>query len=38
MDAEWLELIFEAREMGIAQETIQEFLNQNRITKIFFEK
>jgi hypothetical protein len=38
MDAEWMALIFEAREIGIAQETIREFLNQKSVKEVLFEK
>lgn len=34
MDREWLELMLEAKKIGIAKETVREFLNQNDLTKI----
>ncbi|MEH7181295.1 anti-repressor SinI family protein [Neobacillus vireti] len=34
MDAEWLELIVEAKELGLSKETILDFLHQNEVRDI----
>lgn len=34
MDAEWLALIVEAKELGLSKETILDFLHQNEVTEI----
>ncbi|MFJ5758582.1 anti-repressor SinI family protein [Neobacillus sp. NPDC093182] len=34
MDAEWLALILEAKELGISKETILNFLHQNEVGEV----
>jgi hypothetical protein len=34
MDAEWLALIVEAKELGLSKETILDFLNQNQLREV----
>ncbi|MEH7273983.1 anti-repressor SinI family protein [Neobacillus vireti] len=34
MDSEWLELIVEAKELGLSKETILDFLHQNEVRDI----
>lgn len=34
MDAEWLALILEAKELGISKETILNFLHQNEVREV----
>lgn len=38
VDVEWLALILEAKKIGIAQETIREFLSQNGARELLVEK
>lgn len=38
MDLEWLELILEAKNMGITIETIRDFLSQNEVNRFSIEK
>lgn len=37
LDEEWLELIFEARNLGISKETVRDFLNQREVRELVME-
>lgn len=38
LDLEWMELMMEAKELGISKESIRDFLNQGESFEIFMER